>query len=129
MIESKVQKLYTQLLKDGEFIKAKILYFIYRNHRGKDNAIKRERLLSFCQAYEAEISDREMRRLYSELPVIADESGIYWPLTKDEVEDYKLYLRKKALPLFARWNRVAKFHPKLTSKHFQQMEFEWGGKL
>ena len=128
MIESKVQKLYNELKKEDE-LKGKLLLFIYREHRGKAQAIVRSRLLRFCHIYEPDITDRQMRNLYCELPVIADEAGIYWPLTKDEVEDYKQYLRKKALPLFARWNRVAKFHPKLTSKHFQQMEFEWGGKL
>ena len=127
MVESKVQNLHKELLKAGEKVQAEMLFTIYNNHRGKDNAIKRERLLAFCRIFEPDISDREMRRLYSELPVIADESGTYWPLTKDEVEDYKQYLRKKALPLFARWNRVAKFHPRLTSKHFQQMDL-WEGR-
>lgn len=128
MTETKVEKKYRELLRDGEHVQAKILMFIYRNHRGKEQAITRDRLLNFCRAYDLHITDREMRRLYSELPVIADESGIYWPVTKDEVEGYKIYLHKKAIPLFERWNRVAKFHPKLTSKDFQQMALGFGGK-
>ena len=59
----KIEKLHKELLKAGEKVQAEMLFTIYNNHRGKENAIKRERLLSFCHIFEPDISDREMRRL------------------------------------------------------------------
>ena len=87
-------------------------------HRGKENAIKRKDLLSFCVKCGygeypyliASLTDRQLRNIYCQLPVATCEKGIFWPVTPEEKEEFRIYLRKKALPLFDRWKMFAKVH-------------------
>ena len=97
-----------------------ILDEIKRYHRGKENAIKRDALLRFCQVFESELTDREMRKIYSELPVVSCNEGIFWPVRHEEIDEFEAYLRKKALPLFKRFKLVAKEHKHLLSEKFTQ---------
>jgi len=99
-----------------------ILRKIKLEHRGRENAIKREGLLLFCQAVEPDLTDREMRRIYSELPIISSPEGIFWPVRHEEIDEFEKYLRKKALPLFKRFKLVAKNHRNLLSEKFTQWE-------
>jgi len=85
---------------------------IEANHRGKENAIKRKDLLSYCQYFEPDLTDRELRNIYCQLPVVSCDKGIFYPIRISEVEEFRVYLRKKALPLFERWQRVASIHYK-----------------
>lgn len=100
-----------------------ILAKIRGDHRGKENAIKRRDLLLYAQQKDIHLTDRELRKIYCELPVCSSERGIFWPVTSEEIDEYYIYLRAKAIPLFERWRRVAKQHSKLLShKYSEQME-------
>lgn len=99
-----------------------ILDEIKRFHRGKENAIKRDALLHFCQAFEPELTDREMRKIYSELPVVSSNGGIFWPVRHEEIEEFEAYLKGKAKPLFKRFKMVAGKHRHLLSERFIQWE-------
>ena len=88
-----------------------ILEKIKRDHQGKENAIKRKDLLTFIHLYEmGALTDRELRNIYCQLPVATCEKGIFWPVTPEEKEEFRIYLRKKAIPLFDRWKMFAKVH-------------------
>jgi len=95
-----------------------ILDKIKCNHRGKENAIKRKDLLLFCAEHGygeypylmISLTDRQLRNIYSQLPVVTCNKGIFYPIRREEVEEFREYLRKKAIPLFERWKRVADVH-------------------
>jgi len=99
-----------------------ILDEIKRFHRGKENAIKREALLRFCRVFEPDLTDREMRDMYSQLPVCVCNKGIFWPIRPIEIKEFEIYMRKKALPHFNRAKMVIKYHKKLLSPKFIQWE-------
>ena len=100
-----------------------ILAKIKEQHRGKENAIKRRELLLYGRMFKPDLTDRELRLIYSELPVCSSVRGIFWPVTGEELDEFYNYLRKKAYPLFARFKTVAKEHRKLLSeKHSEQMD-------
>jgi len=87
---------------------------IEANHRGKENAIKRKDLLTYVHTYgDSEMTDRELRNIYCQLPVISCNAGIFWPIRNEELEEFQLYLKKKAIPLFNRYKMVAKEHRNL----------------
>jgi len=56
------------------------------------------------------MTDRELRNIYCQLPVISSEAGIFWPIRKEELKDFKSYLKSKAIPLFNRYKMVAEKH-------------------
>ena len=95
-----------------------ILGKIKRDHQGKENAITRKELLLYCNhlAYEqypyllGDFNDRQLRNIYCQLPVISSEAGIFWPIRKEELDEFEEYCRKKALPLFIRVKMVMKEH-------------------
>ena len=101
----------------------KLLYFIRKYCRGKENAILREDLLKYCKTYiDSWISDRDLRKAYAKLPVCTCEKGVFWPIREAELEDFRGYLRAKAIPMFERWRMVAQTHSHLLSEEFKQME-------
>ena len=88
-----------------------ILEKIEKHHRGKENAIKRKTLLGGINCvYGLELTDRELRNIYCQLPVISSEAGIFWPIRKEELDEFEEYCRKKALPLFIRVKMVMEEH-------------------
>jgi hypothetical protein len=87
-----------------------ILTKIKRSHQGKENAIKRKDLLWFCQGAYQDLTDRELRNIYCQLPVISSNAGIFWPVRQSELYEFQSYLKKKAIPLFNRYKMVAKEH-------------------
>lgn len=104
-----------------------ILEKIKDDHRGKENAITRKKLLSYCNSYAyrqfpffiGSFTDRQLRIVYSQLPVVTCEQGIYWPIRDSEITEFREYLQKKAIPLFERWKKVADAH---LSDDKKQME-------
>ena len=94
-----------------------ILEKIKIHHQGKENAIKRKDLLSYllhtylflC------LTDRELRNIYCQLPVVSSEAGIFWPIHADELDEFEAYCLKKALPLFNRVKMVLKEHENLRA--------------
>lgn len=94
-------------------------------HRGRENVISREKLLKYCQDVNEKyknMKDDTFRHIYNKLDICVCEEGLYWPIRPNEMEDFRIYLRKKAIPLFERWKRVAAAHPHLVSNEFKQME-------
>jgi len=90
-----------------------VLHIIKTYHRGQANAITREALLETCRLYGLNLSDRELRAIYAELPVCTCDKGVFWPETLAELEEYRRYLRAKAFPMLERWQRVARAHSDL----------------
>ena len=94
-----------------------ILENIKKSHQGKENAIKRKDLLAIINCvYDVELTDRELRNIYCQLPVISSERGIFWPIRKEELDEFEEYCRKKALPLFIRVKMVMKEHEHLRAE-------------
>ena len=101
-----------------------ILTKIERSHRGKENAIKRKDLLWFCRGAYQGLTDRELRNIYCQLPVISCNAGIFWPIRKEELDEFEEYCRKKALPLFMRVKMVMEKHKDLrVGEHIQKELF------
>ena len=102
----------------SEIILEKIKTF----HKGKDNAIKRKDLLIYCNCVThygvpvflvGSLTDRQLRNIYTQLPVVTCDEGIFWPIRKEELDEFEAYCRKKALPLFIRVKMVMKEHEHL----------------
>ena len=107
--------------------KAIVLDIYKKNHSGKENAITRS---SFIFRYLDDImgiSDRQFRQVYSQLPICTCDKGGFYPIRKDEILEYRDYLRKKAIPLFSRFKRVCDAHPDLADDEGQLefSELEW----
>jgi len=106
-----------------------IVLNIYKtNHSGKENAITRT---SFIFRYLDDImgiSDRQFRQVYSQLPICTCSAGGFYPIRKEEILEYRDYLRKKAIPLFERFRRVCDVHPGLIDDEGQLELFNevWG---
>jgi len=90
-----------------------ILYTLRMYHRGKTRAITRDALREYLRQMGYRISDRELRALYAELPVVADSHGIYYPNTAAEVQAFYEYLQKRVKAEMARAARVRRAHAAL----------------
>jgi len=90
-----------------------ILHTLRTHHQGKSRAITREDLLSYLHSLGYGLSDRDLREIYAELPIVSSSQGLFWPETAAELQEYRQYLKAKAIPLFERWQRVAQAHPEL----------------
>ena len=100
-----------------------ILEKIKNFHRGKENAIKRKRLLGGINCvHGVSLTDRELRNIYCQLPVISSEAGIFWPIRQSELDEFEEYCRKKALPLFIRVKMVFEEHKDLRVGKYIQKE-------
>lgn len=97
-----------------------ILAKIFSEHRGQENAITRDELLDYVKNFDSTITDRELRDIYSHLPVCVCNDGIFWPVKGKEVQDFLVYLRKKAMPMMVRSRMVAEYHSELVNSF--QME-------
>jgi len=98
-----------------------ILAILRSYHRGKARAITRKALLTLCYEAGYQVNDRELRAIYAELPVCTCDKGIFWPETTAELDEYRRYLKAKAIPLFERWNRVAAAHPELIDTRQKEL--------
>ena len=98
-----------------------ILKKIARDHRGRDRAIKHEDLLQYAHLFDVGLTDRGLRNIYSKLPVCVYEGGIFYPIRTQELEDFREYMKRKAIPHFERYKRVAQAHPHLVPDKGEQM--------
>ena len=96
-------------------ISAIILAKLISDHRGRERAIKRDVLLDYARIYEPNLTDRELRNIYSQLPVCVCEQGVFYPIRGQEVQDFLVYLRKKAMPMMVRSRMVAMHHRELLN--------------
>jgi len=110
-------------------MKEEILQLYKKYHSGKENAITRYEFIekhSWILPGRGDLglwfmTDREFRNIYR----TCDKGGFY-PIRKEEILEYRDYLRKKAIPLFERWNRVRAAHPDLVGNEKQLELFEVG---
>ena len=87
-----------------------ILSILHDLHRGKENAITRDVLRESLKVWGIDLTDRELRAIYAELPVVADSHGIYYPNTAAEVQAFYEYLQKRVKAEMARAARVRRAH-------------------
>lgn len=99
-----------------------ILEKIKKDHRGKENSIKRGDLLEYIHWVFGSLTDRELRNIYCQLPVISSEAGIFWPIRQSELDEFEKYCKKKALPLFLRVKMVMEEHKDLRAGEYVQKE-------
>jgi len=106
-------------------MKEAILRIYKENYRGKENAITRKAFysnhcFSHCWGLPSP-SDRNFRRIYSQLPIVTCNKGGFYPTKPSEIEEFREYMWKKAIPHFERFNRVRNAHPELA-KDIKQLE-------
>ena len=100
-----------------------ILEKIKRDHCGKENSVKRKDLLAIINfVYDIDLTDRELRNIYCQLPVISSEAGIFWPIRQSELDEFEAYMKRKALPLFIRVKMVMEEHKDLRAGKYIQKE-------
>ena len=104
----------------------RILAKLARDHRGRGRAIKRRDLWHYARLFDADITDRRLRDIYSHLPVVACEEGIFYPIREQELKDFKAYLMAKVYPCYERYKRVAQAHPHLVPDDSIQQELPFG---
>ncbi len=94
-----------------------ILTKLKAGHRGQANAIKRYKLLVFCQAYEPELTDRKMRMLVKQIPrVCSCEDGYFIDAKSRSETDHSIeYLKKKIFPLWDDIKRIQQAYPEYYS--------------
>jgi len=108
-----------------------ILEMYRRYYPGKENAITRKEFIrrhSGTGVVQLDITDRQFRQIYSQLPICTCDKGGFYPTRKEEILEYRDYLRKKAIPLFERFRRVCNAHPGLIDNEGQLELFNevWG---
>ena len=84
-------------------------------HVGREQAIKRRDLLQYLHDLGHEITDREMRAIIEQVPLICSGSGGYY-LAKT-AEDYRqaiTYIQKKIYPLFEKIKRKEQAYPEFS---------------
>ena len=95
---------------------------VQKGHRGRENVITRDVLREKLRLWNVIISDRKLRNIYSKLPICTCDQGVFYPIRVQEIEEYRQYLKNKAIPLFERWKMVVQAHPNLLSTRGRQMD-------
>ena len=119
-------------------MREKVLRIYKKHHSGRENAITRADFIVEHMQKDiigsdgwwdlSDISDRQFRQLYSQLPIVTCSKGGYYPIRREEILEYRDYLRKKAIPLFSRFKRVCDAHSGLIGD-IKQMELFKGDVL
>jgi hypothetical protein len=97
---------------------------ILQHHRGRANAIPRERLLFELQSYDPKLDDRRFREIYAALPICTSPDGMFIPKTPEEVQEFKVYLTKGWGPIVAdrRVKIILAYFPALASPSMKQQD-------
>jgi hypothetical protein len=106
---------------NSTFLTRQLMDFM-QGHRGRENAIPRERVLFHLQGYEQKLDDRRFRDIYASLPLCACAEGLFLARTIREVEEFREYLSKKSGPIIAdrRVKIILSFYPRLRSSDERQ---------
>ena len=89
-----------------------ILSKLEREHRGINNAMRREDLLQYLWRYDSGMTDRIMRKLVKSIPSICScERGYYLPKNRYEADYAIAYLKKKIFPLWDDIKRIQDAYP------------------
>jgi len=122
-------------------MKETILQLYQQHHSGKENAISRKDFMAkYSWSFPGgstlktirwglfNMTDRDFRRIYSQLPIVTCEKGGFYPIRPSEIEEFREYMWKKAIPHFERFNRVRDAHyPELTGD-IDQLELFYRGR-
>lgn len=100
---------------DIERLKIKFMELM-QAHKGRKKAVPRERIFFELKTFALDFTDRKFREMYCHLPVASCEEGLFIPASAAEVEEFREYLRKKAIPMLERYKRIIAYYPELTPK-------------
>jgi len=113
---------------ESDEMRLTILKIYKKLYPGKESAITRSEFLSKLRSTfhhtHLYLSDRQFRQIYSQLPIVTCDKGGFYPIRKEEILEYRNYLRKKAIPLFNRFKMVCEFHTELIDDVVQLELFE-----
>jgi len=111
---------------------------IVSQHKGPENAIKREELVFRLSVWDAELhamyerdkadADRAVRRLYARLPVASSQAGLYIPRTPEELEGFRDYMIRNYGHERAaiRVRTILAYRPELSASTMKQMPLSGG---
>ena len=88
---------------------------VMQGHKGRVDAMTRKDLMAHLQLFRPTLSDREMREIYSTLPLCSSPEGLYLPTSTAEVLEFRDYLTKAWGPIVAhrRCATIYAYYPKL----------------
>ena len=99
---------------------------IMRDHRGKENAIARERLRKILlYVYNINLTDRMLRRIVKTMPEICScEHGYYLADNQSDYDDAIEYFKKKIYPLWTDIKNLQTAYPEYSKGDEQLNLFE-----
>ena len=105
------------------FLRTRLMEILQR-HRGRDNAVPREKLLFELQCFDPALEDRRFRDIYAGLPVCTSPDGMFLPKTPEEVQEFKAYLTKGWGPILAdrRVKIIMAYYPQLAVASMKQQD-------
>ena len=98
---------------DIERLKIKFMELM-QVHKGRERAVPRERIFFELKIFAPDLTDRKFRDMYCHLPVASCDEGLFIPASAAEVEEFREYLKKKALPMLERYKRILAYYPELS---------------
>jgi len=103
------------------FLQTRLMEILQR-HRGRDNAIARDKLLFELQCYDPKLDDRRFREIYAALPICTSPDGMFIAKTPEEVQEFKDYLTKGWGPIIAdrRVKIIFAYFPGLATASMKQ---------
>jgi hypothetical protein len=100
---------------DIERLKIKFMEMM-QAHKGRERAVPRERIFLELRIFASYLTDRKFRDMYCNLPICSCDGGLFLPNKPEEVQEFKEYLRKKAIPMLERYKRILAYYPDLRPK-------------
>lgn len=104
-------------------LKEYIFYLFKTFYRGKTHSVKRESLLGHIE-YTFDVTDREMRHAYEDLPICGGSQGLYLPETKEEIDEQIALHWSKIYAYFRKIDTLENYH--IESDPVQKELFEEG---
>ena len=106
---------------NSAFLRTRLMEILQR-HRGRANAITRDKLLFELQCFDPKLDDRRFRDLYAGLPVCTSPAGMFLPKTPKEVQEFRAYLTKGWGPILAdrRVKIIMAYYPNLAMSSMKQ---------
>jgi hypothetical protein len=88
------------------YISLRFMQFLSK-HRGRENAVPREKILGHLKAYFPNLDDRSFRELYIKQPICVCEDGLFAPNLDRPLEAKECYeYLLKRIPRDQAWARI-----------------------
>jgi hypothetical protein len=87
------------------YISLKLMEFMAA-HRGRENAVPRDRALANIQPFAPKLDDRSFREIYVRQPICSCEDGLFVPVRPLEVKGFYEYLLRQGMSKEKAWERV-----------------------